>query len=291
VSGLSDPSVNPPAVDNGIVYMAAGQQSSTFLFGFDAASGTVRFKAPMSSQWENYLAPVAVGDAVYTNAGAYGGLYAFTSNGEQMFFGNTAQTSMWSPAVDGNAVYVYDGTLHVFDRKTGKVLGEIKDLNYQSSMYQLDGSVVLGAEGNAFVANYAGGYLNGGAGNELMKFNTLKGFIDWRIAGAYPLTPAYANGVLYVVNTRPYRIEARAEGDGALLWSWVPGQAAETTWKSEPVVTKNLLFVSTNAATYAIDLRTHKAAWSYPFGGRLALTRSGVLYIQNEEALVAINLK
>jgi outer membrane protein assembly factor BamB len=71
----------------------------------------------------------------------------------------------------------------------------------------------------------------------------------------------------------------------------VPGQASETAWKGEPVVTKNLLFVSTNSATYAIDLRTHKPVWSYPFAGRLALTRSGILYIQNEEALVALNLK
>ncbi|MBW8900631.1 MAG: hypothetical protein JF619_21490, partial [Massilia sp.] len=56
-------------------------------------------------------------------------------------------------------------------------------------------------------------------------------------------------------------------------------------------VTKNLLFVSTNVATYAIDLRTHKAVWSYPAGGKLALTRSGVLYIQNADALVAFNVK
>jgi hypothetical protein len=292
VSGLPYPSVNPPAVDNGIVYMAAGQQSSTFLFGFDAASGAVRFKAPMSSQWEHYLAPVAVGDAVYTNAGSYGGLYAFTPAGEQMFFGYTAQTSMWSPAVDADAVYVYDGLLRVFDRKTGKVLAEIKDLNFQNYTYQGDGSVVLGAAGNAFVANYANAYLNGGTmANELLKYNTAKGYIDWRIAGNYPLTPAYADGVLYAMNFTPYRVEARAEGDGALLWSWVPGQAAETAWKGEPIVTKNLLFVSTNMATYAIDLRTHKAVWSYPFAGRLALTRSGILYIQNEEALVALNVK
>jgi hypothetical protein len=291
VSGLANPSVNPPAVDNGIVYMAAGQQYSTFLFGFDAASGAVRFKAPMSSQWENYLAPVAVGDAVYTNSGTYGGLYAFTPAGEQLFVGSTAQTSMWSPAVDANAVYVYDGTLHVFDRKTGTVLGEIKDQSFSSYGYQ-GGSVVLGANGNAFVANYAKAYQSGiWMGNELLKFNTAKGFIDWRIAGNYPLTPAYADGVLYAPNTKPYRVEARAEGDGALLWSWVPGQAAETAWKGEPIVTKNLLFVSTNMATYAIDLRTHKAVWSYPFAGRLALTRSGILYIQNDEAVVALNVK
>jgi len=292
VSGLTYPSVNPPAVDNGIVYMAAGQQSSTFLFGFDAVTGAVRFKAPMSSQWENYLAPVAVGDAVYTNAGTYGGLYAFTPTGEQMFFSGTAQTSLWSPAVDANAVYVYDGTLRIFDRKTGTVINQIKDANFQNYTYLGDGSVVLGAAGNAFVANYANAYLNAGTmGNELLKFNTEKGYIDWRIAGNYPLTPAYANGVLFAPNTKPFRIEARAESDGALLWSWVPGQASETAWKGEPVVTKNLLFVSTNAATYAIDLNTHKPVWSYPFAGRLALTRSGILYIQNDEALVAFNLK
>jgi hypothetical protein len=292
VSGLANPSVNPPSVDNGIVYMAAGQQYSTFLFAFDAASGAVRFKAPMSSQWENYLAPVAVGDAVYTNAGTYGGLYAFTPAGEQMFFGETTQTSMWSPAVDTNAVYMYDGTLRVFDRKTGKVLNEIKDLNFKWNASQGDGAVVLGASGNAFVANYSTAYLGGvWADNELLKFNTAKGIIDWRIAGSYPLTPAYAEGVLFAANTKPYRIEVRAETDGVLLWSWVPGQAAETGWKGEPIVTKNLLFVSTNVATYAIDLRTHKAVWSYPFAGRLAVTRSGVLYIQNEEALVALNLK
>ena len=292
VSGLQFPSVNPPAVANGTVYMAAGQQSSTYLFGFDAASGAVRFKAAMQSQWENYLAPVALDDAVYTDSGSYGGLYAFTPTGDQLFVGKLAMASMWSPAVDATSVYVYDGTLHVFDRKTGKVLNEIKDLNYQNYTYQINGAPVLGADGNVFVANYANAFLNGGTmGNQLLKFNTAKGYLDWRIAGNYALTPAYANGVLYVPNTNPYRIEARAEADGALLWSWVPGQAAETGWKAEPVVTGNLLFVSSNLATYAIDLQTHKPVWSYPAAGKLALSRSGILYIQNEEAVAAFNLK
>ena len=44
--------------------------------------------------------------------------------------------------------------------------------------------------------------------------------------------------------------------------SWTPPQAAETGWVAEPLVTKNLLFVSANVATYAIDLRTHKMVWS-----------------------------
>jgi len=292
VAALAYPSVNPPAVANGIVYMAAGQQNSTTMFAFDAATGTVKFKAPMGSQWDNYLAPVALDDAVYTNAGTYGGLYAFKPTGDQLFVSNTSQTSMWSPALDASTAYVYNGnTLSLLDRKTGTVQSTIRDVNTSYYGYQLNGAPVLGAGGNVFAANYGSAVPGSSAGNELLKFNTAKSFIDWRIKGNYPLTPAYASGVVYAQNLSPYRIEARAEGDGALLWSWVPGPAAETGWSGEPVVTKNLLFVSAIKATYAIDLATHKVVWSYPMVGRLALTRSGILYIQNQEALVAFNVK
>jgi outer membrane protein assembly factor BamB len=120
---------------------------------------------------------------------------------------------------------------------------------------------------------------------------SLRCFIDWRNPGNYPVTPAYADGVVYAPNTSPYRIEARAEADGALQWSWTPPIAGETRWGSEPVVTKNLVFVSTDKATYAIDMRSRKAVWSYPASGHLALTRSGVLYIQGVAAVVAVNVK
>jgi outer membrane protein assembly factor BamB len=52
-----------------------------------------------------------------------------------------------------------------------------------------------------------------------------------------------------------------------------------------------MMFISSNSTTYAVDLRTHKTVWSYPMPGRLALSQTGVLYIQGTEALVAISLK
>jgi hypothetical protein len=291
-SSLKYPSVNPPAVADGVVYMAAGQQDSTFMFGFDASTGAVRFKSPMSSQWENYLAPVALDNTVYTNAGTYGGLYGFASSGEQLFFKGLTMTSMWSPAADATSVYAYIGNLVTLDRKTGQISSTITDPDFQNYTYQMNGSVVLGAPGNAFAANYAVAWLNGGTmGNSLLKFNVARGFLDWRVAGNFPVTPGYADGVVYALNTKPYRVEARAEADGALLWSWTPPIAGEAAWGAEPLVTKNLLFVSTDKATYAIDMHSHKPVWSYPASGRLALTQSGVLYIQNNEALVAVNVK
>ena len=104
-SGLTYPSVNPPAVAGGVVYMAAGQQQSTYMLAFDAADGSLRMKSPMSSQWENYLSPVVQDGAVYTNAGSYGGLYAFAVTGERLFVGALSQTAMWSPAADARAIY------------------------------------------------------------------------------------------------------------------------------------------------------------------------------------------
>jgi len=292
-SSIREPNLNPPSVADGLVYMAAGTQQNTYMFAFDATSGTLRFKSPMASQFEHYLAPTIFAGSAYTNGGTYGGIYGFTATGETLFFDHLSQTSVWTPAADANSVYAYTAdALTIIDRNTGVVTGKIKDPLSSNYLYQINGSAVLGAPGNVFAANYANVPLSSGTvGNSLIKFNTLKGSIDWRLNGGYAVTPAYANGSLYAPNNNPYRIEARSESDGSLSWSWTPPVVTDNTWNGEPIVTKNILFASTNSATYAIDLTSHKVVWSYPAAGRLALTQSGILYIQNFDALVAINVK
>lgn len=293
VSGLTYPSVNPPAIDSGVVYMAAGQQDSTFMFAFDAATGSLRFKSPMSSQWDHYLPPVVAGGAVYTNAGAYGGIYAFGAGGERLFYGALSQTSNWSPAADARAIYAYTGdALTMYEPKTGAVLATIPDNTFSNFVYNVGGAPVIGANGGVYAAAYANAYLNGGSmGNTLTRFDTIKGVVDWRVGGAYTVTPAYADGVLYAPNNKPLRLEARAEADGKLLWSWIPPLSGETAFHGAPVVTKNLVIVSSTMHTYALDLRTQKVVWSYPAAGHLAVSQNGILYIQSMDGLVAINLK
>lgn len=292
-TGLTYASVNPPAVDGGVVYMAAGQQQSTYMMAFDAADGSLRMKSAMTSQWENYLSPIVQNGAVYTNGGSYGGIYGFATTGEQLFFGRLSQTAGWSPAGDARAIYAYTGdALTLFEPKTGTVLSSIKDTDFTNYVYQVGGSAVIGANGGVYAAAYANGYLNGGnIGNALTRFDTTKGFVDWRVPGVYRVTPAYADGVLYAPNANPYRIEARAEATGALLWSWIPPLSGETSFFASPVVTKNLLITSTNLNTYAIDLKSHKVVWSYPAPGYLAISQNGILYIQSPDGLVAVNLK
>ena len=290
-SGLQYPSVNPPAVSNGVVYIAAGQQSSTYMYAFDAATGALIFKSPMSSQWENYLAPTIGPDGVYTNAGTYGGIYGFSAGGNQLFFTGMAQQSAWTPAVDSTTVYAYTGyALTLIDPTTGQIEGTIADPSFTNYIYVIGGSVVLGAPHSAFAAAYDNSFVNG-VGNNLLHFNTTSMSIDWSVGGDYPETPAYNAGVVYAVNDNPLRLEARLETDGSLLWSWSPPAAGDVAFKSEVLLTNTLVFVSTNLSTYAVDLTTHKAVWSYPVSGNLALSRDGVLYLEGADMLTAINAK
>ena len=297
-AGLPFPSVNPPAVSNGTVYVAAGQQSSASIFGLDAINGSVQFRSSMSAQWENYFAPTVGASGVYTNAGTYGGMYAFDPQGNQLYFGATAQQSTWTPAVDAAGVYAYTGdALRVFDPITGALKATISDPTFTNYIYEIGGAAVLGASGSVFAGAYGNSWLNGGGiGNALVHFNLQTSAVDWSIHGVYPTTPAYSSGVVYAANNNPLRLEARAEVDGSLLWSWTPPNAGDTKFVSEVLLTRNTVFVSTNLSTYAIDRTTHHVAWSYPVAGNLALSRNGTLFIESygsgsaTTALTAINL-
>ena len=298
-SGLPYPSANPPAVSNGTVYVAAGQQSSTYMFGLNASDGTVRFRSAMSSQWEHYLAPTVGPSGIYTNAGGYGGLYAFDAQGMNLYFGNTSQQSTWTPAVDSRSVYAYTGdALRVFHPVTGVLQTKISDPTFSNYIYEIGGSAVLGAPDSVFAAAYGNSFLNGGGiGNSLVHFNLQTSTVDWTVRGVYPRTPAYDSGILYAVNNNPLRLEARNEVDGALVWSWTPQASGDTEFVSEVLLTQNTVIVSTNLSTYAIDRSTHRAVWSYPAAGNLAMSANGILYIASfgtfgatSMTLTAINL-
>ena len=93
--------------------------------------------------------------------------------------------------------------------------------------------------------------------------------------------------MVYVANGS--QVQARAEGDGALQWSWTP-PAGEPV--GPIIATKNLLLVSTAANTYAIDLASHAHVWSYPAGGHLTLSSQGILFIaQSSGRLTAVAMR
>jgi len=286
---------NPPSVADGVVYTVAGQQTDTTLFGLDANDGTTLSQGPMVSQFERYLAPTIGPQGVYTNGGHEGGLYGFGFAAQPLFFDPLAQTSTWTPAVDATGVYAYAGNaLTVTNPTTGAVTHSIADPTFQNLYYQIGGSPVLGAPGSVFAATYTNANVNRPThqnDNTLLRFDISTDSVAWKVAGAFPSTPAYDAGVLYIANEKPLRLEARAEADGQVLWSWTPPATGGTAFMSEVLLTSNLIFISTDTSVYAIDRTSHEPVWSYPQPGRFALSRNGVLYVTGSNWLSTFNLQ
>jgi outer membrane protein assembly factor BamB len=141
----------------------------------------------------------------------------------------------------------------------------------------MNASPVLGSSQN-LISTQAG---------RLLSFNLATKQIGWSVTGAsFSGQLALADGVIYALNGTS--IDARRESDGGLLWS--ASNPASTM--SPLLVTRNLLLGSTQTTTWAIDLATHRLAWSYPAGGLLALTQDGLLTIAGFDGmLTAIAVK
>jgi outer membrane protein assembly factor BamB len=129
-----------------------------------------------------------------------------------------------------------------------------------------------------------------------MSFNTATRRINWLVSGRYEGNPVLAKGVVYAINFSTESgagLEARHESSGSLLWRWpLPRQGDGLSEQASALlVTDNLIFVSTDAHVYAVDLVTRRSVWSYWRGGSLALSANGVLYITTSHKVGAVNLK
>jgi outer membrane protein assembly factor BamB len=288
--------LNPPAVSGGKVFAATSGHETTFMWSFDAATGAQLSKAPFSAQWSRYYAPTVEGGTVYTNGGYFGGMYAFNfADGARRWFKELPQYDEWTPAVDATYAYAYTGGLFsAVEKSTGNLAFTIDaSASFPGSGGSVHGAPAIGSNGSVVVVSG----LNVFDDNHLVSFNPATRGKNWSIQGRYGGNPAIAKGVIYVANARPYRLEARSEATGELLWSWAPVRPDEGPRYgpqgnfSDVLVTDNLLFVSTGKRVHAIDLTTHQPVWSYWEPGNLALSANGVLYVQGKTWLGAVNLK
>jgi len=138
-----------------------------------------------------------------------------------------------------------------------------------------------------------------GHGN-LVDFDTAAMQVTWSIPASvsdvFVGSPAIVGGTLYVQNAGRLQVEARSESDGNLLWSWQAPWSDDRSFTGNVIATQNLLFISTVARVYAIDVATHQTVWVYPYGGRLAISSNGILYVNrggpgySTDGIAAINL-
>jgi outer membrane protein assembly factor BamB len=130
----------------------------------------------------------------------------------------------------------------------------------------------------------------------LSSFDTDAKSYEWSTPYAYLTVPAVAGGFIYVARNSPMSFDAIDEVTGQVLWSWVPSGHGDTSFHRNVVATRNMVFVSTDVAVYALDLATRTPVWSYPQPGMLAISADRTLYIatgasESDGRLVAVKMK
>lgn len=306
VSFSQVPALNPPAVNNGRAYAAVTGSQYTSLWAFNADTGAYLYKSAFEGQWPHVLAPTAYGDQVYTGGGYYGTMtYSFSSANGSRNWAHTAGGvwNMYTPAVDDTYVYHYNGSaLFLIDRATGVTTSTIADPFGFNSNNDYHAAPVIGTRNN--VVAFAGGAYNGYASSNieayqqrvLSSFNISTKSYEWSTSHTYLTAPAVTNGVIYAARNNPMALDAIEEATGHVLWSWIPTGNGDTSFHRNIVATRNILFLSTDKAVYALDLASRAPVWSYPKPGMLAISADRTLYIatgavRSDGGLVAVRLK
>lgn len=300
------PALNPPAVSNGQVYVAVTGHEQTALWAFNADTGAFLRNYGFEGQWPHVLAPTVYGEQVFVGGGYYGGVtYSFsTVDATRKWAASTGGVwDMFTPAVDDNHVYHHNGAaLYLINRATGAISATITDPFGSASDYSYHGTPVIGGRNN--VLAFAKGAFSGRASSSaeqydqrvISSFNINTKTYEWSTSNVYITAPALANGVIYAARKTPISLDAIDEATGKVLWSWAPLGNGDTSFHRNIVVTRNLLFVSTDKAVYALDLATRTPVWRYPKPGMLTISADRTLYIatgatESDGGLVAVKLK
>jgi outer membrane protein assembly factor BamB len=268
--------LNAPAYSQGRVYASTDDK----LWSFDATDGAPVFGSSIPGAWNHVLSPTISGGIVYTNAGYYGGngIHAYDADDGLPLWLVEGYVTGTTPAVRGDKVYYYDADkLRMFDAFDGTAAGEIADPNEPIIVTDdLRRAPMLGSTDHVIMFS---GTETSPFGRFLVDYSPATGTARWRTAKKYFTDPATAGGVIYAGSNNPKSFDAIDEATGAILWSWVPPSTSDLRLQNNIVLTRNLAFVSTNRAVYAIDLSTRQPVWSYPVSGTLSISGDGRLYL------------
>ena len=254
-------SVNPPAYDQGCVYMQRSDNwNDTQLWSFNALNGVTNWTAPFNSQWERYMAPTIADGGIWVDGGTYGGLYGFNeSDGSQRFFDSLSQVDGWTPAYYQRTLYTQIGTFRAHDPTNGSVLWSIDE----------SGSSGAGASTTLAIADGKAYFV--GSPN-LFGVDLASHTLALRINGSFSGYPAAANGYIYAISNSAVNAYSTS---GQFIGRYITGDSG---LKFQPIITDDALFVASDSTTYIFDLFTFKLKQTIPIGGYISLA-DGALFV------------
>lgn len=316
---------NPPAVKDGVVYVAtagyftvAGGEvrwGNSFLWAFDAANGSLLFKAPYATSiWDPYfLAPTVAGGKVFLNGGTLRlTTFAFDAlTGEQRWAREVRDgvATFVTPAINADDVFNANaGAVSLLDAATGELKGSapvVANMEgstvYASAPVISDTGSVLALSGSGYQETINSPVMGYGTKRSLNRFTTFPLGRTWSTAPLYDSTPVVADGVVYAYRYDPAQLDALDEASGQVLWSWPLPEAEGLAFYDNIVVTKNLLFFGTNSGLKALDLRTRQIVWRLQTPacigicrervGTIAVSADRMLFITKGLTITAVSLR
>jgi|GEM_PF-5937034 len=278
---FNDLSIQPAAYHDGVVYVQTVNNSlgGTLLRAFEVATGKVLFETPFTAQWHNYKAPVIDGNKVIACAGYIGGLTAYdrlmgSASWSRSF---NELSNMATAAVSTKyALYYNAGKLYKLNKADGQVISKIQDTSWQWNGYD-DATPVLIGEDSALIST----------NHYLSKFNLKEDKIDFVFDGIQG-NPSVDLDNIYVIQNHHLTIIDKDSGE--LLWSDLTNEYDSNV--SDIVITKNLIFVSTDKGTKAYTkTRKHEIVWESSVGGALSINASGLYIVSSKGQLTAFSFE
>ncbi|MCF2529276.1 outer membrane protein assembly factor BamB family protein [Yinghuangia soli] len=309
---VGEPSVNSPALSDGLVYVTVGSE----LFAVDAATGTKKWSKPFGSELG---APAAAAGLVYVASERTGLMALNAADGSNRWTAPTIQMPR-DPVVADGLVYVgsEDKSVYALDAVTG-----VK--RWSAATGGAVYSTPTVADGTVYITS---------ADFRIHALDAATGKLRWKSARSpfpYVFAPAVSDGQVYALD-QEQNLEALKAGDGKQLWassighiavtgrllSWPyaaaglvyavgkreilalkakdaepqwqrPLKATETAFLSCPIIVGGSLLVGDDKALHAFEAVTGEPGWSAEIGavytrpvtdGRLvyAVAHNGVLH-------------
>ncbi len=202
---------------------------------------------------------------------------SFTYQGEAKFNKTLAFNNHVKPLVTNNYIALCnDENLAVYNRNNGYITRLLNKEKVEGWAGCLENSTLVAITPNSLISQSTS------SPHQLQYINFKDLELNWSLATSQQTSTAYAFGKLYYMNGS--NLTTVNVESGEILWQLsLPGESF-----SNMVLTRNLLFISNEEKTLAVDLENESlSSWQKGVSGSLSFSGNN-LYISNNEKLVAL---